>query len=135
MRKNVNFFLRNETEQFAQFILRIYKLVQERYFPFSNQSRYGVKTEIILTFHYNVTWSRFENVYQNYSAGKVCVMLIFNLTPGQQCQYGMTGCWYVRIEFQLLINCFQHWGCSRSKAGERNVCCRQIHSQVSLSRV
>jgi len=55
MRKNVNFFLRNETEQFAQFILRIYKLVQERYFPFSSQSRYGVKTEIILTFHYNVT--------------------------------------------------------------------------------
>jgi len=34
MRKDVNFFLRNEAEQFAQFILRIYQLVQERRFPF-----------------------------------------------------------------------------------------------------
>jgi len=55
MRKDVNFFLRSEAEQFAQFILRIYQLVQERCFPFSNHSRYGVKTETILTFHYNIT--------------------------------------------------------------------------------
>jgi len=32
MGKHVNFFLRNEAEQFAQFILRIYQLVQERCF-------------------------------------------------------------------------------------------------------
>jgi len=55
MRKDVNFFMLNEAEQFAQFILRIYHLVQERCFHFSNQSRYGVKTEIILTFHYSIT--------------------------------------------------------------------------------
>jgi len=54
MRNNIGFFLRNKAEQFAQFILRIYQLVQERGFPFSNQSGYCVKTEIILTFHYNI---------------------------------------------------------------------------------
>jgi len=53
MRNDVNFFLRNEAEQFVQFILRIHKLVYERCFLFSNKSRYGVKTEMILTFHYN----------------------------------------------------------------------------------
>ena len=49
MRKDVDFFLRNEAEQFAQFILQIYQRVQERCFPFSNKSRYGVKTGIILS--------------------------------------------------------------------------------------
>ena len=49
MINDVNFFLRNKAVQFAQFILRIYQLVQERFFSFSNQSRYGVKTEIIST--------------------------------------------------------------------------------------
>ena len=49
----ISFCMRNEAEQFAQFILRIYQLVQERCFLFSNQSRYGVKNELILTFHYN----------------------------------------------------------------------------------
>jgi len=34
-------------------------------FTFSNQSRYGVKTEIIMTFHYNIAWSSFENFHQN----------------------------------------------------------------------
>ena len=67
MRNNINFLLRNkaDSEQFAQFSLRIYQLVQERCFPFSNQRRYCVKTEIILTSHYNITWSSFENFYQN----------------------------------------------------------------------
>jgi len=56
MRKDVN-FLRTKAEQFAQFILRIYQLVRERFFPFFNQSRCGVKTKIILTFRYKITYS------------------------------------------------------------------------------
>jgi len=41
---DVNFCLSNKAEQFAHFIVRIYQLVQERSFPFSNPITYSTDT-------------------------------------------------------------------------------------------
>jgi len=41
IRNDVDFFMRSDTDQFAQFFLRVYQFVQEPYFPAPDQSRYG----------------------------------------------------------------------------------------------
>jgi len=54
IRNGVDFFMLSDTAKFAQFVLRVCQLVQEPYFPAPNQSRYGIKIEIILIFHCNL---------------------------------------------------------------------------------
>jgi len=55
MRKDANFLLRNEAGQFPQFISANLPACTGTLLSFFKQSRYGVKTKIIVTFHYKIT--------------------------------------------------------------------------------